>query len=130
RVGLGERAAEDGEVLGEHEDRAAVDAPRAGDDAVAEHLLLFHAEVVALMDHELVDLEEGAGVEQQLDPLAGRLLAGLVLAPDALLAAAKLRLGMTAMELGKTVLGRHGSTVVVRALKVNGVIEFRRVFRS
>ena len=38
--------------------------------------------------------------------------------------------GMTAMELGKTVLGRHGSTVVVRALKVNGVIEFRRVFRS
>ena len=34
-VGFGERAAEDGEVLGEDEDQAAVDAAVAGDEAVA-----------------------------------------------------------------------------------------------
>ena len=34
-VGFGERAAEDGEVLGEDEDQAAFDAAVAGDEAVA-----------------------------------------------------------------------------------------------
>ena len=106
-----------------------MDAPGAGDDAVAEHLLVFHAEVVALVDHELVDLEEGAGIEQQLEPLARGLLAGLVLAPDAVLAAAQLGLGVTPMELGEAVLGGHGSTVVGRAAKVNGVIGFQHAFR-
>ena len=47
----------------------------------------------------------------------------------ALVAAAQLGLGVPATELGETILGGHGSTVVVRAFKVNGVIEFRRVFR-
>ena len=50
RVGLGERAAEDGEVLGEDEDHAAVDRAPAGDDAVAGDLLaLVHAEIGAAM---------------------------------------------------------------------------------
>ena len=40
-----ERAAEHGEVLREHEDLAAVDRAVAGDHAVAEDLLLLHAEV-------------------------------------------------------------------------------------
>ena len=60
-VGLGQRAAEHGEVLREDEHRPAVDAPGAGDHAVAGDLLLVHAEVVALVHDELVELEEGAG---------------------------------------------------------------------
>src|SRR5438093_7236462 len=86
-MGFRERAAEHGEVLGEDEDRPVVDAARARDDAVAGKLLLGHVEVVALMDHELVDLDEGPGVEQKLEPLAGRFLPGLVLAADAFLTA-------------------------------------------
>jgi hypothetical protein len=38
--------------------------------------------------HEAIALAEAAGIEQQLDPLAGRQLAGLVLALDARRAAA------------------------------------------
>jgi hypothetical protein len=51
-----------------------------------EILLLFHAEVGAAMDDELVGLLEGALVEQELDALARRQLALLVLAPLAALA--------------------------------------------
>ena len=79
-VGLRERAAEDGEVLGEDVDQAAVDAAVAGDDAVARDLLLVHAEVGAAVDDELVDLVEAARIEQELDALAGGHLALLVLA--------------------------------------------------
>ena len=46
RMRLRQRAAEHGEILGEDEDRAAVDRAPAGDDAVAGDLLaLVHAEV-------------------------------------------------------------------------------------
>ena len=45
RVRARQRAAEHGEVLREHEDLAAVDRAVAGDHAVAEDLLLLHAEV-------------------------------------------------------------------------------------
>ena len=46
-VGLGQRAAEHGEVLGEHEGLPPVDERVAGDHAVAGDLLLGHAEVGA-----------------------------------------------------------------------------------
>ena len=82
-----ERAAEDGEVLREDEDLAAVDGAVAGDHAVAEDLLLLHAEVGAAVGDEAVELDEGARVEQQVDALARGELAGLVLLVDALLAA-------------------------------------------
>src|SRR5438093_1228348 len=108
RVGLGERAAEDGEVLREDEHRAPVDAARAGDDPVARDALLGHAEVVGLVDDEAVELEEGAGIEQELEPLAGGLLAGLVLAPDALLAPAELGGAVAAPQLLETLVRRHG----------------------
>ena len=111
-VGLGQRSPEDGEVLREHEHRAAVDPPRAGDDAVAGDLLVLHAEVVALVHHEAVDLEERARVQQQLQPLAGGLLAGLVLAPDPLLATTEFGQSVTPVQLLETVRGRHGITVV------------------
>ena len=90
---LGERAAEHGEVLGEDEDRAAVDGAPAGDDAVAGDLDLLHAEIGRAVLDEHVELLEGALVEQKLDALAGRQLAAAVLRLDALLAAAEARLG-------------------------------------
>ena len=68
--GAREAAAEDGEVLREEEDQAAVDLAVAGDHAVARDLLLVHPEVGAAVDDEAVGLDEGAGVEQQLDALA------------------------------------------------------------
>ena len=51
-VGLAERAAEDGEVLAEDEDQAAVDGAVPGDDAVAEDALLVEPEVVGAVRHE------------------------------------------------------------------------------
>ena len=50
--------------------------------------LLVHAEIAAAMRDELVDLLEGAFVEQQVDALAGGEFAFLVLAVAALGAAA------------------------------------------
>ncbi len=59
------------------------------------------------MYDELVDLREGSGVEQDLEPLAGGLLAGLVLATHPLLATGQLGLGMSAMKLVEAILMRH-----------------------
>ena len=76
---LAEAAAEDGEVLGEDEDRSAFDRAVAGDDGVAPGPFLLHLEVVGAVADEGVELLEGAGVEQLLDPLAGGHLALRVL---------------------------------------------------
>ena len=89
-VGLRQRPAEDGEVLRERVGQPAVDPSVAADDAVAGHDLLGHAEVAAAVRDELVDLFEGAGVEQQVDALARRQLAGVALAAETVLAAAQL----------------------------------------
>src|SRR5690606_11266512 len=80
---LGERAAENGEVLGEDVDDAAVDGAPAGDDAVAGGLRLLHAEVGAAVLDEGIELLEGVLVHQELDALAGGQLAALVLRLDA-----------------------------------------------
>jgi hypothetical protein len=99
RVRLGERAAEHGEVLAEHEHHAPVDRAVAGHHAVAGDLLVGHAEVGAAVLDEHVPLLEGAGVEQEVDALArGELPAG-VLRLDALRAAAEPRLRPLLFEL-------------------------------
>ena len=87
-VGFGEGAAEDGEVLGEDEDDATVDAAVAGDEAVAGDSLVGHAEVGGSVGDEFVGLFEGALVEEEVDALAGRELAEFVLAGAALGASA------------------------------------------
>ena len=74
-----ERPAEDGEVLAEDEDQSTVDGAVAGDDAVAEDRVVRTA--VATGD-ERVELDERPGVEQQVEPLARRQLAGGVLPLD------------------------------------------------
>jgi hypothetical protein len=83
RVRLGQRAAEDGEVLGEDEDRAAVDGAPAGHDAVARDLLPGHAEVRRPVLDEHVELLERAVVEEEVDALPRGQLAALVLRLDA-----------------------------------------------
>src|SRR5262249_20841837 len=88
-VRTGEAPAEDGEVLGEDEHLPALDRAVAGDDAVAEDLLRRHPEVVRPVRLELVELDEAAGVEQQLDPLPRGELSVLVLLVDPLLPAAQ-----------------------------------------
>ena len=88
-VGFRQRAAEHGEVLREGEDLPAVDEAVAGDDAVAGNDLLIHAEVAAAVGDELVDFFEGAGIEQEIDPLARRQLSRIVLPLLAGLAAAQ-----------------------------------------
>jgi len=54
-----------------------------GDDAVTGDELIGHPEIAGTMGDELVELLEGAGIEQDLDAFAGGELAGgvLLLAP-------------------------------------------------
>ena len=66
-----------------------MNAAGPGDDAVARHSLLVHAEVPARVDDEPIHLRERTLVEQELQPLVRRLLAGLVLAGNPLDAAAQ-----------------------------------------
>ena len=75
-----ERSAEDGEVLGEDEDLAAVDRAVAGDHGVAPRTALGHVEVGGAVPDESVEFLERAGVEQDIEAFAGGQLAfGVVL---------------------------------------------------
>ena len=67
-----ERAAEHGEVFREHVNEAPVDRAPAGDDAVAGDLCLLHAEFVAAVFDEHVELFERAFIQEKLNPLARR----------------------------------------------------------
>ena len=98
RVGFGQRAAEHGKILGEDKGLAAVDGAPAGDDAVAGHLVLFHAEFDRAVLDEHVEFLERALVEQQLDALPRGQLAAGVLRLDALFAAAELGAGAPFFE--------------------------------
>ena len=97
-MGLGQRAAEHGKILGEHKRLAAVHRAPAGDDAVARHFRLFHAEFGRAVLDEHVEFLERALVEQQFDALPrGQFSAG-VLRLDALFAAAELGAGAPFFE--------------------------------
>ena len=64
--------------------------PGPADDAVARDDLIGHPEILTAMRDERVDLVERTGIEEQRDALARGQLAGLVLAPQPLFAAAQL----------------------------------------
>ena len=81
-VGLGQRSAEDREVLAEDEDQPAVDGAVAGDDAVAEEVLPVQPELRRAMRDERVELDERAGIQQEVEPLARGQLAPGMLALD------------------------------------------------
>ena len=110
---LAEGAAEDGEVLREDEHLAAVDGAPAGDDTVGVGPLLEPGRRRAVAG-QLVELVEGAVVEQVLDPLAGQQLALAVLALDGTLGAGVdgrlLALGQLVETFPHGVFG-HGSSV-------------------
>ena len=97
-VGAGKRAAEHREILGEDVDVAAVDRAPAGDHAVAGDALLLHAEVVAAVLDEHVELLERAFVEQDVDAFARGELALGVLGRGALGPAPRASLGAAAVE--------------------------------
>ncbi len=103
RVGLGERAAENREILREYVDQPPVDAAIPGDEAVARHILFVHAEVAAAVRDQLVEFFKRILVEQEFDALAGRQLALFVLALAALGSSALLGGGMAAAQFIKPV---------------------------
>src|SRR5262249_38322922 len=107
RVALGQRPAKDREVLGEYVDGPAVNASGASDDPIAGDALLVHVEVMALVDDEPIELRERALVEEELEPLARGLLAGLVLAPDSLGSSRQLGREVAAAELVESLLEGH-----------------------
>ncbi len=78
-VGLAQAAPGDREILGEDENGPALDRAVAGDHPVGRDLHLVHAEVVAAVLDEGVELHEGVGIQQEIEPLPGRKLALLVL---------------------------------------------------
>ena len=78
-VGLAQRAAEDREVLREHEHLAAVHGAVARDDAIAVGPSLGQPEVRAAVQDERVELDERARIEQPLEPLAREALAAFAL---------------------------------------------------
>ena len=88
-MGLRQRAPEHRKILGKDKGLAAVDRAPAGDDAVARHFGLFHAEFHRAMLDKHVEFLERALVEQKLDALPRGQLAAGVLRLDALLAAAE-----------------------------------------
>ena len=104
-IGFRERAAKHGEILREHVDQPAVDAPEAGDETVAGRPLLLHPEIIAAVRDKFVEFFKRAFIEQQRDALAGRELAGLVLALAALRAAAGFRFGVAPAQLGYGIAG-------------------------
>jgi len=87
-VRLPQAAAEDGEILREDVDGAAVDGALAGHDAVGQDPLLAHPELVGAVGDEHVELDEGPLVQQGVDALARGHLALGVLGVDPVAAAA------------------------------------------
>ncbi len=72
---LAQRAAKDGEILGEDVDQTALDGAPTGDHAVAQELFLFDAKAHGAMGDEHIQFAERARVQKQLQALAGGQLA-------------------------------------------------------
>src|SRR5262249_1509381 len=106
RVTFGQRATENGEVLGKHKHRTAIDRAPAGDHAVTRDLGLFHAELVGSVLDKHVELLERALVHQQLNAFSRRELPALMLGVDARLAATKPRVPAPKFKLFEDVF--HG----------------------
>ncbi len=111
------RAGHHGEVVGGDAAGPAVDVAPAGDHTVGGSLDAVHrplGEVRAAVDPHL---DEGALVDEQVEPLARGQLAALVLFGDLLLAAAKLRLLAALVQLlGEVVQRRRSRQEVLRFL--------------
>src|SRR5207248_1790719 len=98
REDLAQRAAEDGEVLGEEEDLAAEDGAVAGDDRVTVRAIIGHPELDLAVTDIAVELDERAGVAELLGALAGEEATFLAALRDGLLAARVERLAAQLLE--------------------------------
>ena len=105
-VDLAQRAAEDREVLAEDAHHAPVDLAVAGDDAVAVGPVLLQPERGRAVPRELVELDEGALVEEHLDALARGPAALGVLLLDRLLRAGVHRLVEAPLQVRELARGR------------------------
>ena len=99
-VDLAERAAVDGEVLAVDGDGAAVHGAVAGHHAVAQGLLLLHAEGRGAVHGQGVELHEGSLVDEQVDAFAGGVLAAGMLLLDGFGAGGLLCTGLAVAEIG------------------------------
>ena len=115
RVGLGEGAAKNGEILGEGVDQAPVDGPVSRHDPVAEDLLLLQSELHGAVGHETVQLDEGALVQQELQPFPGRKLPLLVLGLQSRLAASELGLPLKLLQALQFLVHGHGLACLLKA---------------
>ena len=106
REDLGERPAEDREVLREHEHLATEDRPVPGDDGVTPRAVVAHLELDLAMPDEAVELDERAGVEELLEPLTREELAALALASNVALARGVRRFLAQLLEPAELRLGR------------------------
>ena len=106
REHLAQRAAEHGEVLREHADRPAEHGSVPGHDRIAPGPLLAHPELHLAVADEPVELDERAGVEQPLDPLARQQLAARALLRDGRRSHRQRGLGAQLLEPAKLRLGR------------------------
>ena len=109
---LAERPTEHGEVLGEHEDLAAVDGAPPGDHSVGVGPLL-EAGALGPVAGEHVEFVERSLVEEVLDPLTGEHLALVVLTLDRPRGTGVDRLLAALGEIGEFVLHRVRHTCEV-----------------
>ena len=98
-VHLAEAPGPGGEILGEGEDRAAVDLAEAGDHPVRRDLHLFQAEIDRAVGDEHIGFLEGAGIEKEVQALPGGELAAGVLLLHRLGAPHTLDLGLLLSQL-------------------------------
>ncbi len=116
-VHLAQRAAEHGEVLAEHADRAAVDGAVPGDHAVAVGPVGVDAERGGPVPGQFVELGERGRVEQPLDPLPGGHLALGVLALHRPRRAGVNRLVPAALQVGDLAGRGVRGSVVARGVR-------------
>lgn len=105
-VDLAERAAEDGEVLGEDRDGAAFDGAVTGDDTVAVGAVGGQAEVGRAVPGELVQFGERSFVQEEFDPLTGGQLALFMLLVDRAAGAGVRRFLDAVAQIGELPRGR------------------------
>jgi hypothetical protein len=119
-----ERAPQHREVLGVAVRQPAVHLPETAHDSVAEKLLLFHAEIGAVVGHEAADFLERPGIEELLQSFRGRLFPFLVLRFDPLLPSPLGGLPTKLLEVFQLLFHRlrfHGGPSLMSSIDAKGV---------
>ena len=107
---LAEGPAEYCEILGKEKSKAAVDPAVAGHHSIAWNLFAVHAEIMAPVNDELIDLLKTLLVQKVVDSLPGRHLSFGVLVIDLILAAADLCFEVPLLKILDFVFNIHQET--------------------